>query len=149
VAAVPDKAALDAGVSTTRAAARKRAAAPSWATIRGKFDKLGGVATLNAKGETVGYKYPRSADPEKQRKINQTVYEMWNPKRKVEMEVGAEVSAETSKKMVKIKQGDGTVREVIPDKAEKIDRICSSGRIRSVWTRKYSEAPYWRNRKRA
>lgn len=134
-----------AAVAATKAAARKRAAAPSWATIRSTFDPQGGTAKLNEKGETVGYEYPKPKDEAERVKLNAQVYEMWHPQRKVSMEMGAEFSARTSRRMVKVKTADG-VREVLPEKAEKVDRIASTGRIRSLWTRSYSEAPYWKAR---
>lgn len=135
-----------AAVGSTSEAAKKRDAAPDWSEIRDKFDRQGGVATLNDKGQTIGYTYPRSDDPEVQRRINQDVYDLWDRHRRVGTEIGAEKSARTEKQMVRVKTGDGNDRLVHPEQAEKVDRIASTGRIRSLWTRKYSEAPYWKAR---
>ena len=142
-AAAPDEQVQKAAVAATKAAAKKRAAAPSWSDLIGTFGEAG--AKRNAKGQVVGYDYPKPKDEAERVALNAKVYEMWHPQRKVSIEMGAEFSARTSRRMVRIKTPEG-VREVLPEKAEKVDRIASTGRIRSLWTRAYSEAPYWKNR---
>ena len=140
---VPDSVAADA-VGSTSEAAKKRAAAPDWSDLIDTFGEQG--ARRDEQGRVVGYEYPKPKDDDERRQINGKVYEMWNPHRRVATELGANKSAKTAKQMVKIKTGNGTVREALPDQAEKVDRIASTGRIRSLWTRKYSEAPYWKAR---
>jgi hypothetical protein len=108
-------------VGATAAAARKRAAAPSWQTIAGTFDKLGGVAERNAKGEIVGYKYPRPKTDEQRRQINAMVYEMWHPHRRVSTDMGMERSARAEMTTL-VDRRTGARRQVRVVSAEKLAR---------------------------
>lgn len=93
MASVPDASTATAAVGFTAEVAAKRAAAPSWSTIAGTFDKMGGTAERNAKGKIVGYRYPRPKNDEERVRINNAVYEMWHPHRRVSTELGMERSA--------------------------------------------------------
>ena len=78
-------------VAATDAAARKRAAAPSWSDLKAAFGEQGMV--YDGKGRPKGYRYPKTGDPEKDAKTAAKAYEMWNPQRRVAERLGAEVNA--------------------------------------------------------
>lgn len=142
--AAPDKATADAAVGATAAIAAKRAAAPSWSTIRSTFDKMGGRAELNAKGEVVGYKYPTPANDEQRKKINNAVYEMWHPHRRISTDMGMERSARQPVTTL-VDRNTGRTRQVRASSAEKVAR--KSGMV-EVPNRKanivYRDGKWWR-----
>lgn len=146
VAAVKvDKAVSRAAVAATKAAVRKRAAAPSWSDLIAAFGE--GGAQRNARGKVIGYKYPTPKDDADRARINKRVYEMWKPQYRLATEIGGAASAATEANMVKVKAADGTIRSVLPEKAEKVDRAVGN-RARFGYSRAYSNAPFWRTRRK-
>lgn len=75
----------------TAAVARKAAAAPSFSDLAGKFGKEG--LRYDAQGMVNGYKYPTPRTNEERIKQNHAVHEMWNPQRKIAIQMGGEANA--------------------------------------------------------
>ena len=143
MASVPSTAVSADAVAAVGAAAKKRAAAPDWKTINETFGEAGVVR--NKRGRQVGYRYPKTGDPERDRRTSQKVYEMWQPHRRVSAELGGEVSARHSARAVRVKTEKG-VRLVAPERAEEFER--KHGERRSFgYSRRYAEAPYWKRKK--
>jgi len=90
---VPDEVTSAKSVDRTARIAAKRNAAPSWDDIIHVFGEQGAVR--NEAGKVVGYKYPEPKTDEARRRQNEIVYEMWNPQRRMAIEMGSQVSAET------------------------------------------------------
>ena len=109
-AAVPD------GLRLAAAARKKRDAAPSWADLEALFGADGTVR--DARGKRVGYRYPRYDDPEKNQKVVEQVYELWNPHRRASVETGAELNA--SVRTVELEDQAGRVRVVDERHAETV-----------------------------
>lgn len=62
-------------------------AAPSYGELQSAFPD--GRVVYGPDGKRRGFKYPRHDDPERQRRVNEKVYELWNPNRKLDVENGA------------------------------------------------------------
>ena len=78
-------------VGVTSSAQKKFDAAPSWGDFIAKWGEAGAVRDRH--GKVIGYKYPASPDPVRQRQINEEVLELWTPHMRVSGEIGAEASA--------------------------------------------------------
>jgi hypothetical protein len=91
VALVPSKAVQVAAVGATAEVARRSAAAPSFSDLAAKFGKQG--LKYDDRGQVNGYKYPTPKDDTDRKRINNAVYEMWNPQRKIAVQMGGEHSA--------------------------------------------------------
>jgi hypothetical protein len=145
MAAVPNRKVQEQAVESTRRLRRKRAAAPDWADYVHKFGEQG--ARRNAAGKIVGYQMPKPADPEKQRRINREVYEMWGPHRRVATEIGAENSAAVP--VVRMRNAKTGVVGMIPGAAAA--RKVASGKLVEPAMQlggsgvlRYQDGRYWR-----
>jgi len=132
-----------AATAATARAAKKRDAAPSFADLAAEFGDAG--LDRAEDGTIKGYRYPEPKDDADRIRINQRVYEMWNPQRKIAVENGAEHSAQTEKRMVRVKTERG-VREVVPDRAERLEREHGVRGLKFGYSRAYSEAEYWKEK---
>lgn len=82
---------LERATALTSMAQKKYDAAPEWQDLIDRFGEQGVVRDEH--GVIVQYNYPKYDDPEKNRRIAEEVYDLWEPHRRVEMEMGAEASA--------------------------------------------------------
>lgn len=73
------------------AARKKHDAAPDWSEFVALWGEQGAIR--NARGKIVGYRYPKYADPEKQRMVNMQVLELWSRHTRVSTDLGLEESA--------------------------------------------------------
>lgn len=112
---VPDEGEASEASGSTAAATRKRNAAPTWADINAAFGDQGAV--YNADGKQVGYKYPEPRSDEERRRMNQMVYDMWNPQRRIALEIGGERSAKTAVTTL-VDQRTGREHQVVAAHAE-------------------------------
>ena len=91
MALVPDKKVQSDAVGATAAVAKRQAAAPTFSDLAATFGKEG--LKYDSSGQVNGYKYPEPKNDAERVKINQQVYEMWNPQRKIATQMGGEHSA--------------------------------------------------------
>lgn len=140
VPSVPEQVAA---TEATARAAKKRAAAPSFADLAAEFGEAG--IDRAEDGTIKGYRYPQPKDDAERARLNERVYEMWNPHRKLDIANGGEHSARTEKRMVKVKTDKG-VREVAPDRAERLEREHGVRGLKFGYSRAYSEAEYWKGK---
>lgn len=101
----------------TAEAVKKREAAPTWDDLAHTFGEQG--LERDATGKIVGYRYPKPKDDEQRRKINETVYEMWNPHRRIATEIGMEKSAAVEMTTL-VSEATGQARAVPVAQAEKV-----------------------------
>lgn len=139
----PDKAVQVAATEATLKAKAKRDAAPEFSDYIEKFGEQG--VDRDEHGTIVGYRMPKPRDDEDRRRINETVYEMWQPQRRIAIEQGGEHSAKLEKEMVRVKTAVG-VREVLPDRAEDMDRRHGVRGNTFGYSPRYANAPYWKDR---
>lgn len=139
----PDEATQVAATEATLKAKAKRDAAPEFSDYIEKFGEEG--VRLDEHGTIVGYQMPQPKDDDERKRINDTVLEMWEPQRRIAIEQGGEHSAALEKKMVKVKTKVG-VREVLPERAEDMDRRHGVRGATFGYSPRYANAPYWKDR---
>ena len=133
MAHVPSKATQVAAVGATAEVAKRSAAAPSFSDLAAKFGKAG--LRYDAAGKVNGYKYPTPATDEARVKQNLAVYEMWNPQRKIAVQMGGEHSAKVpTTTLLDRKTGRRTTvpQHLAENKAKKVGLV---------------EAPHWKGRR--
>lgn len=101
------------------AAKKKRDAAPDYSDLVHEFGESG--LQRNARGAITGYKYPEVADPEKRRRRDMKVMEMWERHRRVSTEIGAEVNARRQS-VTLVDRRTGRERTVPAERAERLAR---------------------------
>lgn len=93
-----------------KAVARKRELAPRYTEIAAAFPGYGERGYVRENGRVVGYRYPKSRNPERQQRINRTVFELWNPHRRADMNLGAELNANVA--TVRARDASGRERRI-------------------------------------
>lgn len=128
-----DPRAVDEAVGMSHVLQKKYDAAPSWQDLIDRFGEQGVVR--DEKGRIVQYNYPKSDDPEKNRKVALEVFDLWEPHRRVSTEIGMEQSAKHEP--VTLKDPDtGQTFSTHPKHAEKRARKRGLVEVRKRRTRK-------------
>lgn len=86
-----DQGRVEQAVGVSSAVRRKYDAAPEYQDLIDRFGEQGVVR--DERGRIIQYNYPKSDDPEKNRKIAEAAYELWEPFYRVSEEIGLEESA--------------------------------------------------------
>lgn len=113
------KAERAASADALRNAQKKRNAAPSWKDVTQEFGESG--LQRDAKGNVTGYQYAPIADPEKRKRRDLKVLEMWERHRRVSTEMGAEVNARRQS-VTLVDRRTGRERTVPAERAERLAR---------------------------
>ena len=106
-------------VAETATLQKKRAAAPEYADLTYEFGSEG--LQRDAKGTITGYRYPEIVDPQKRKRRDAKVLEMWERHRRVSTEIGGEFNARRQS-MTLVDRKTGKSRTVPAEQAERLAR---------------------------
>mgnify|MGYP001587398408 FL=1 len=128
-----DQSRVEAAVAMSSQLKKKYDAAPEWQDLIDRFGEQGVVR--NERGKIVQYNYPKSDDPEVNRKVAAEVYDLWEPHRRISTDIGLEESAKHEPVLLKDPE-TGQTFSTHPAMAEKRARKRGLKEVRKRRTRK-------------